>query len=77
MLEAIPPFLARSQFLGKSRAPGKAMAYLWAFMALVAFVKAEVDFKHHNNTEMAAVLQQIHNRWVLIPAFSKLYRSLQ
>merc|ERR1712012_728913 len=70
MLEAIPPFLARGQFLGKSRAPGKAMAYLWAFMALVAFVKAEVEFKHHNNTEMAAVLQQIHDR---CPDITRLY----
>ena len=43
-------------------APGKSMAYLWALIALVASVKAEVEFKHHNNTEMAAVLQQVHNR---------------
>ena len=41
------------------------LAYLWALLAFVAFsARAEVEFKHHNNTEMAAVLQQVHNRCV-------------
>ena len=64
MLEAVPNFLARGQNLGNIWAPGKAiMAFLWAFGAFLACVSAEVEFKHHNNTEMAAVLQQVHNRW--------------
>lgn len=63
MLEAVPNFLARGQNLGNIWAPGKAiMAFLWAFGAFLACVTAEVEFKHHNNTEMAAVLQQVHNR---------------
>jgi len=33
-------------------------------------VQAKVEFKHHNNTEMAAVLQQVHNR---CPDISRLY----
>lgn len=70
MLEVGSSSLARGQKIGVfSRAPGKIMAYLWALMALVALVRAEVEFKHHNNTEMAAVLQQVHNRWVLISTF--------
>ena len=68
MLEVAPTILAGSQNFGKlsHRAPGKAMlAYLWALLAFVAFsARAEVEFKHHNNTEMAAVLQQVHNRCV-------------
>jgi hypothetical protein len=43
------------------------MATLGALVALVALVgsaNAAVEFKHHNNTEMAAVLQQVHNRLV-------------
>ena len=69
MLEVGPIILAGSQNFGKltHRAPGKAMlAYLWALLAFVAFgARAEVEFKHHNNTEMAAVLQQVHNRWLI------------
>ena len=64
MLEARAQYLARSHNLEKIGAPGKAMAFLAAFLALVAYVNAEVEFKHHNNTEMAAVLQQVHNRLV-------------
>ena len=69
MLEVGPVILAGSLNFGKltgHRAPGKAMlAYLGAFLAFLALgVQAEVEFKHHNNTEMAAVLQQVHNRWV-------------
>ena len=68
MLEVAPTILAGSQNFGKltHRAPGKAMlAYLWALLAFMAFgAWAEVEFKHHNNTEMAAVLQQVHNRWL-------------
>ena len=63
MLEAGPLILASSQKSGVYvKAPGKAMAYLWALVTLVVLVQAEVEFKHHNNTEMAAVLQQVHNR---------------
>lgn len=36
---------------------------LVASITIVAAVSAgNVEFKHHNNTEMAEVLQQIHNR---------------
>ena len=78
MLEVGPLILAGGQKSGKicRRAPGKAMlAYLWALVAFMAFMaKAEVEFKHHNNTEMAAVLQQVHNRWVILRKFvSKMY----
>merc|ERR1712029_264691 len=72
MLEVGLLFLAGSQKSGKYReAPGKTMVcYLWAFILLVASVKAEVEFKHHNNTELAAVLQQVHNR---CPDITRLY----
>merc|ERR1739838_222206 len=75
MLEVGPVILAGSLNFGKftgHRAPGKAMlAYLGAFLAFLALgVQAEVEFKHHNNTEMAAVLQQVHNR---CPDISRLY----
>jgi len=74
MLEVAPTILVGSQNFGKlsHRAPGKAMlAYLWALLAFVAFsARAEVEFKHHNNTEMAAVLQQVHNR---CPDITRLY----
>merc|ERR1712004_33459 len=72
MLEVGLLFLAGSQKSGKYReAPGKTMVcYLWAFVLLVASVKAEVEFKHHNNTELAAVLQQVHNR---CPDITRLY----
>jgi len=70
-----PVILAGSLNFGKltgHRAPGKAMlAYLGAFLAFLALgVQAEVEFKHHNNTEMAAVLQQVHNR---CPDITRLY----
>ena len=29
---------------------------------LVGLAQAKVEFKHHNNTEMAEILQQVHNR---------------
>ena len=32
------------------------------FCVLVTASAGNVEFKHHNNTEMAEVLQQIHNR---------------
>jgi len=71
MLEAGPLILASSQKSGVYvKAPGKAMAYLWALVTLVVLVQAEVEFKHHNNTEMAAVLQQVHNR---CPDITRLY----
>merc|ERR1711935_1134834 len=75
MLEVGPVILAGSLNFGKftgHRAPGKAMlTYLGAFLAFLALgVQAEVEFKHHNNTEMAAVLQQVHNR---CPDITRLY----
>ena len=77
MLEVAPTILAGSQNFGKlsHRAPGKAMlAYLWALLAFVAFsARGEVEFKHHNNTEMAAVLQQVHNRCVELYYLTQLF----
>lgn len=32
------------------------------FTVVVSVAAGNVEFKHHNNTEMAEVLQQIHNR---------------
>ena len=32
------------------------------FTVIVSVAAGNVEFKHHNNTEMAEVLQQIHNR---------------
>merc|ERR1711981_504046 len=37
---------------------------------MLATVHTKVEFKHHNNTEMAAILQQVHNR---CPDISRLY----
>merc|ERR1712227_1045067 len=34
------------------------------------FVHANIQFKHHNNTELAAILQQVHNK---CPDISRLY----
>merc|ERR1712012_530364 len=34
------------------------------------FVNANIQFKHHNNTELAAILQQVHNK---CPDISRLY----
>eukprot|EP00092_Neocalanus_flemingeri_P035502 GFUD01038635.1.p1 GENE.GFUD01038635.1~~GFUD01038635.1.p1 ORF type:complete len:478 (+),score=118.25 GFUD01038635.1:214-1647(+) len=39
-------------------------------ICMVFLIEAKVEFKHHNNTEMAAVLQQVHNR---CPDVSRLY----
>merc|ERR1712038_656767 len=45
--------------------------FLVACITIVAAVSAgNVEFKHHNNTEMAEVLQQIHNR---CPDITRLY----
>ena len=33
------------------------------FAVFVSVAAGNVEFKHHNNTEMAEVLQQIHNRY--------------
>ena len=67
MLEACSQFLAGGQILKIRGARGKAMAALGLLLALgVLGASASVEFKHHNNTEMAAVLQQVHNRWVLL-----------
>ena len=39
--------------------------YFLVLLFIQASVQAgKVEFKHHNNTEMAEVLQQIHNRLV-------------
>jgi len=47
------------------------MKYLGALLLTLAVtVRSEVNFKHHNNTEMAAVLQQVHNR---CPDITRLY----
>ena len=39
-------------------------AVLFSAMAclLLGIVQADVEYKHHNNTEMAEILQQVHNR---------------
>jgi len=39
-------------------------------MIVVGLAMAEVEFKHHNNTEMAEVLQKIHNT---CPDITRLY----
>ena len=36
--------------------------FLALFTILVSVAAGNVEFKHHNNTEMAEILQQIHNR---------------
>merc|ERR1711893_512026 len=36
----------------------------------IGFVAANIEFKHHNNTELAAILQQVHNQ---CPDISRLY----
>ena len=30
---------------------------------VIGLADADVEFKHHNNTEMAEILQQVHNRY--------------
>ncbi len=51
----------------------------WAAIALIALLPAlavavdagkSVDFKHHNNTELASVLQHVHNK---CPDITRLY----
>jgi len=37
---------------------------------LIGSALAALEFKHHNNTEMAAILQQIHNA---CPDITRLY----
>merc|ERR1712180_286497 len=44
--------------------------FLVLFSVLVNASAGNVEFKHHNNTEMAEVLQQIHNR---CPDITRLY----
>jgi len=52
-------------------AAGKQMGvFLVSFCVLVTASAGNVEFKHHNNTEMAEVLQQIHNR---CPDITRLY----
>ena len=40
----------------------QAGVFIVLFSVLVNASAGNVEFKHHNNTEMAEVLQQIHNR---------------
>merc|ERR1712198_82086 len=44
--------------------------FLVLYCVLVTASAGNVEFKHHNNTEMAEVLQQIHNR---CPDITRLY----
>ena len=52
----------------------RALAAALAAVAAVAFLassaSAAVEFKHHNNTELAEVLQRVHNR---CPDITRLY----
>merc|ERR1712038_2103348 len=41
-----------------------------AGLMVIAAVQASVEFKHHNNTEMAEILQQVHNK---CPYITRLY----
>ena len=55
--------------MGPFSAPSKAwtnnLAMIIGLLAFAAGVaNAKVEFKHHNNTELAEVLQQVHNRSV-------------
>jgi len=61
--------------MGPFSAPSKAWtsnaALFFGLMAIAAGVaSAKVEFKHHNNTELAEVLQQVHNR---CPYITRLY----
>merc|ERR1712137_940746 len=38
--------------------------------AIITLAAANIEFKHHNNTELAAILQQVHNQ---CPDISRLY----
>merc|ERR1712184_117980 len=38
--------------------------------AIITMAAANIEFKHHNNTELAAILQQVHNQ---CPDISRLY----
>ena len=63
---AIPEHLLRGSAptLGGFMAAGKQFGVVFVVvLSIIASVAAgNVDFKHHNNTEMAEVLQQVHNR---------------
>jgi len=55
------------------KSPVMAAGYplLVSLLALgINFVQAKVNFKHHNNTEMAEILQQVHNK---CPYITRLY----
>merc|ERR1712241_202628 len=61
--------------MGPFSAPSKAwpnnLAMIIGLLAFAAGVaNAKVEFKHHNNTELAEVLQQVHNR---CPYITRLY----
>jgi len=45
-------------------------ALLALLSCLLGLAQAKVEFKHHNNTEMAEILQQVHNR---CPYITRLY----
>merc|ERR1719336_260308 len=51
-----------------------ARGWCWATVLLLAAAPAtlasKLEFKHHNNTELAAILQQVHNQ---CPDISRLY----
>jgi len=47
-----------------------ARATLTLCAALMSLAAANLEFKHHNNTELAAILQQVHNK---CPDISRLY----
>ena len=40
----------------------RSSAWLLLLTAVLSVAAGNVEFKHHNNTEMAEILQQIHNR---------------
>merc|ERR1719225_630578 len=62
-----PPACSRQQ-------PGQTRGWCWATVLLLAAapvtLASKLEFKHHNNTELAAILQQVHNQ---CPDISRLY----
>ena len=36
---------------------------------VIGLADADVEFKHHNNTDMAEILQQVHNRYEYFDLF--------
>lgn len=56
-------------FPGPTNRPAEDMIVA-IFLLVIGSAVAKVDFKHHNNTEMAEELQKIHNA---CPDISRLY----